>query len=57
MGGSVDDIQFRERRLLRNLGETLTAAMISAFACELAMKAISLTVNDQALKTHDLKRL
>ena len=57
VGGIVDDIQFRERRLLRNLGETLTAAMISAFSCELAMKAISLTVNDQALKTHDLKRL
>ena len=57
VGGIVDDIQFRERQLLRNLGETLTAAMISAFACELAMKAISLTVNDQALKTHDLKRL
>ena len=57
VGGIVDDIQFRERRLLRNLGETLTAAMISAFACELAMKAISLTVNDQTLKTHDLKRL
>ena len=57
VSGIVDDIQFRERQLLRNLGETLTAAMISAFACELAMKAISLTVNDQALKTHDLKRL
>lgn len=57
VGGIVDDIQFRERRLLRNLGETLTAAMISAFACELAMKAISLTVNDRALKQHDLKRL
>ena len=57
MDGIVDDPQFFERRLLRNLGETLTAAMISAFACELAMKAVSLTVNDQALKTHDLKRL
>lgn len=55
--GIRDDPQFHERLLLRNLGETLTAAMISAFACELAMKAISLTVNDEALRTHDLKRL
>ena len=55
--GIGDDPQFHERRLLRNLGETLTAAMISAFACELAMKAISLTTNDQALRKHDLKQL
>ncbi len=55
--GIGDDPQFHERRLLRNLGETLTAAMISAFACELAMKAVSLTVNDEALKKHDLKQL
>ena len=57
MDGIADDPQFLERRLLRNLGETLTAAMISAFACELAMKAVSLTVNDHALRKHDLKRL
>ena len=55
--GIRDDPQFHERRLLRNLGETLTAAMISAFACELAMKAVSLSVNDEALRKHDLKRL
>ena len=55
--GIGDDPQFHERRLLQNLGRTLTAAMISAFACELAMKAISLTVNDKALRKHDLKRL
>lgn len=52
-----DDPQFHERRLLQNLGRTLRAAMISAFACELAMKAISLTVNDKAPRKHDLKRL
>ena len=57
MDGIADDPQFRERRLLRNLGETLTAAMISAFSCELAMKAISLTVDQEALKKHDLKQL
>ena len=55
--GIRDDPQFHERLLLRNLGETLTAAMISAFACELAMKAVSLTVKDEALREHDLKRL
>ena len=55
--GISDDPQFHERRLLRNLGETLTTAMISAFACELAMKAVSLTVKDEALRKHDLKRL
>ncbi len=55
--GIADDPQFHERRMLRNLGETLTAAMISAFACELAMKAVSLTVKDEALKKHDLKQL
>lgn len=57
MEGISDDPQFHERRLLRNLGETLTAAMISAFACELAMKAVSLTANDESLKKHDLKQL
>jgi len=56
-GGIRDDPQSHERRLLQNLGETLTAAMISAFACELAMKAVSLSVNDEALKKHDLKQL
>ena len=53
----ADDPQFHERRLLRNLGDTLTAAMISAFACELAMKAVCLAVNDQAFRKHDLKQL
>ena len=57
MNGIADDPQFHERRLLQILGETLTAAMISAFACELAMKAVSLSVNDTALKKHDLKQL
>ena len=32
VGGIVEDFQFREHRLLRNLGETLTATMIPAFA-------------------------
>ena len=32
----------------------MARGMMSAFACELAMKAVSLTVNDAARKTHDL---
>ena len=48
------DPQHTERRLMRRMGTTMTEAMIAAFACELAMKAISLTCNDEASKTHDL---
>ena len=55
--GMTDDPQFRERRLTRRMGQTMTAAMISAFACELAMKAITLTAEDKAAKTHDLLAL
>ena len=33
------------------------SAMTSAFACELALKAIALTCNDEARKTHDLLEL
>ena len=40
--------------LNRRLGSTMARGMMSAFACELAMKAVSLTVNDAARKTHDL---
>ena len=36
------------------MGATMVEGMISAFACELAMKAISLTCKDEAIKTHDL---
>ena len=35
----------------------MSAAMISAFSCELAMKAITLTADDQAAKSHDLLTL
>ena len=55
--GLSDDPQFEERRLARRMGETMTAAMISAFACELAMKAIALTAADAAAKDHDLLTL
>ena len=52
-----NDPQHTERRLIRRMGTTMTEAMIAAFACELAMKAISLTCNDEADKTHDLLAL
>ena len=51
------DPQHTERKLMRRMGTTMTEAMIAAFACELAMKAISLTCNDEAKKTHDLLTL
>ena len=49
-----DDPKYPERDLNRRLGSTMARGMMSAFACELAMKAISLTVADEALKKHDL---
>lgn len=42
---------------MKRLGSTLTVAMMSPFACELAMKAIRLTSLDEARKCHDLWRL
>ena len=47
----------RERQLMMRLGSTMTAAMMSAFACELAMKAIRLTLMHEARKPHDLSDL
>ena len=47
----------QEYGLLKRLGSTMTIAMVSAFACELAMKAICLTRMDEARKSHDLWRL
>lgn len=47
----------REQELLATTGSLLGNGMIAAFACELAMKAISLTSNDEAIRTHDLLRL
>ena len=46
-----------EYELMKRLGSAMTIAMMSAFACELAMKAIQLTRRDQARKSHDLWRL
>ena len=52
-----NDPQPAEHRLIRRMGTTMTEAMIAAFSCELAMKAISLTCNNKASKTHDLLAL
>ena len=55
--GISDDPRFHEDKLIKKVGSTMTAAMMSAFSCELAMKAIRLTLNDNALKSHDLLTL
>ena len=55
--GLKKDPQYHEYKLMGNLGSAIVEGMISAFACELALKAISLTCNDEALKTHDLLNL
>lgn len=52
-----DDPQFPEREMMRRLGSTMSSGMLSAFACELAIKAICLTANGEAKKTHDLMAL
>ncbi|MCY3665389.1 MAG: hypothetical protein OXH81_07005 [Gemmatimonadetes bacterium] len=47
----------REYELMKRMGSTMTIAMMAAFTCELAMKAIRLTQKDEARKSHDLFRL
>ena len=49
-----EDPQHPEYALKQRMGSTMTTAMMGAFACELAMKAISLTTADEAPKEHDL---
>ena len=44
----------REYELMKRLGSTMTIAMMSAFACELALKAIRLTLMHEARQSHDL---
>ena len=46
-----------EKELMKRLGSTMTIALMSAFACELAMKAIGLTRRDETRKSHDLWEL
>ena len=52
-----EDPKASENELMKRLGSTMIIAMMSAFACELAMKAIRLTRMDEARKSHDLWRL
>ena len=40
--------------MLGSIGANLIASLVAAFACELAMKAISMTCSDEAEKSHDL---
>ena len=46
-----------EYEMMKRLGSAMTVAMMSAFACELAMKAIQLTRSDETRKSHDLWQL
>ena len=45
---------YREYRMMKMMGANMVASMSSAFACELAIKAICLTSNGLCLKSHDL---
>ena len=49
-----EDSKSGENELMKRFGSTMTISMMSAFACELAMKAIRLTCTDEARKSHDL---
>ncbi len=53
----MNDDETQKSELMKRLGSTMTVAMMSAFASELAMKAICLTRMDEARKSHDLLRL
>ena len=46
-----------EKETMKTLGSTMTVALMSSLACELAMKAICLTRRDEARKIHDLWEL
>ena len=55
--GLSRDPDHHRQRTMKVMGANMMEAMISAFACELAMKAICLTTKDEALKAHDLLAL
>ena len=56
-GRMMQDPQYLEFEMMGRLGCQMSAAMLAAFACELLMKAISLTCKDEASRTHDLMDL
>lgn len=43
--------------MMERMGTALVAGMVAAFACEVGMKALLITRNDKAEKTHDLLKL
>ena len=53
----MQDPQHYEFEMMSRLGCQMGAAMLAAFACELLMKAISLTCKDEARRIHDLLKL
>ena len=55
--GTLNDPQYKEYVVHSNVGMNMSAMMSLAFACELTMKAISLTCKDKAVKEHDLIKL
>ena len=55
--GLSGDPQYSEQSVKRKIGTTMTESMMSAFSCELALKAICLTCKDEAPKKHDLVEL
>ena len=57
MEGLEEGQRHQEYRFTGRMGSIMRDSMISAFASELALKAISLTCKDEAIKTHDLRDL
>ena len=51
------DSSYFHNRLAKRMGANMATSMLAAFACELLMKAISLTCKDEAKKIHDLFEL
>ncbi|MCY4151154.1 MAG: hypothetical protein OXE94_02825 [Aestuariivita sp.] len=47
----------QESLVMQALGSTMGNTLLSAFACELLMKGITLSLTDKARKTHDLHKL
>lgn len=43
--------------LAKRMGANMTLSMLAAFACELGLKAVSLTCKDEARRSHDLLNL
>lgn len=51
------DAKIEQREAAIKMGTNLSTAMLSAFSCELVMKAISLTTSNRAQRTHNLADL